>query len=111
MIGQEEKTVLVAARTDTCTGLQMLHFDVHHDHRYRIKGKEQVARTRTLICNASFKQNVGHLGTEIAVCVVHGHNRTMKMEWPKVLDHLLTASQRSWYSTTSSSSQGTLTWR
>ena len=39
-----------------------------------------------MICKVGFKQNVGHLGKEIVVCVVHGHNRTMKMEWPTVLE-------------------------
>ena len=34
-----------------------------------------------LTCRAGFKQNVGHLGTEIVVCGVHGHNRTMKLEF------------------------------
>ena len=37
-----------------------------------------------MACTAGFKQNVGHLGKEITVCVVHGHYKTMKLEWPSV---------------------------
>ena len=39
-----------------------------------------------MVCTAGFKQNVGHLGKVIAVCVVHGHYKTMKMEWPSVFE-------------------------
>ena len=31
-----------------------------------------------LVCKIGFTQNIGHLGKEIVVCGVHGHNRTMK---------------------------------
>ena len=43
-----------------------------------------MAVTRTMIAKVTFKQNIGHLGRDIVVCGVHGHNRTMKLEWPQV---------------------------
>ena len=46
-----------------------------------------MATTRLLVCNVGFKQNVGYLGKNIAVCVVHGHARTMKMEWMEPYEH------------------------
>jgi hypothetical protein len=38
-----------------------------------------------LVCRVGLKQNVGHLGKTLVVCGVHGHNRTMKFEWPQAL--------------------------
>ena len=32
-----------------------------------------------------FKQNIGHIGQEVVVTGVHGHNRTMKFLWPECL--------------------------
>jgi len=56
---------------------------VHHDHRYKFKGKEKVAKSRFLTCKVFFKQNIGHLGKDFVVCGVHGHYKTMKIEWPE----------------------------
>ena len=39
-----------------------------------------------MICKVSFKQNVGHIGTDVVVAGVHGHYRTMKHEWPSALN-------------------------
>ena len=32
-----------------------------------------------MVCTLTWKQNVGHLGNKIVVCVAHGHRKTMKM--------------------------------
>ena len=82
--------MLVAARTDTCTDLELPEYEVHDDHRYKEKGRENIARSRMLFCRAGFKQNIGHCGKEIVVCGVHGHNRTMKCEWHNVLEQFWT---------------------
>jgi hypothetical protein len=79
--GDEESAILVAARRDNTTALEMLHHEVHPDHPYKEKKKNKMARSRMLVCKVSFKQNIGHLGKDIVVCGVHGHYRTMKMEW------------------------------
>ena len=38
-----------------------------------------------MIAKVTFKQNIGHMGQEIVVAGVHGHNRMMKYEWPQAL--------------------------
>ena len=81
---ERETAVLVAARKDNTDSLVSLEYDVHDDHDYKEKKKTKTARSRTLVCRVGFKQSVGHLGREIVVCGVHGHYRTMKMEWPTV---------------------------
>ena len=86
--GSEESGVLVAARKDNTLFLECLDYEVHDDHTYKEKGKLKQARSREMVCKIGFKQNIGHLGTEIVVCGVHGHNRTMKFEWPQVLREL-----------------------
>ena len=82
---ESEAAVLIAARKDNTTFLECLEYEVHHDNDYKEKGKTRKARSRMLVCRVGFKQNVGHLGKELAVCGVHGHNRTMKFEWPQAL--------------------------
>lgn len=82
--GNEELVVLIARRTDNISTLECLKYEVHDGHHYKKKGKNNMARSRLLICEVVFKQNIGHLGEEIVVCGVHGHNRTMKLEWPQV---------------------------
>jgi len=85
--GNEEKSaVLIAARKDNCSYLQLLDYDVNPDHPYRTKGKDKMATTRTLICQVGFKQNVGHIGKDAVVCGVHGHSMTMRCQWPTVLE-------------------------
>ena len=82
--GKEQSSVLIAARKDTCWSLNLLSWDIHNDHKYKEKKTDKVARTRTLVCNADFRQNVGHLGTNIVVAGVHAHHKTMTREWPTV---------------------------
>ena len=83
--GNEESACLIAARKDTCTGLDSLDYTIHHDHPYREKGKDKMAKSRFLTCKVSFRQNIGHVGKEVVVLAVHGHFRTMKFEWPSAL--------------------------
>jgi hypothetical protein len=79
--GAETAALLVAARKDNTTALALLKYEAHSDHDYTEKGKVKTARSRMIVCKVSFKQNIGHLGTDIVVCGAHGHYRTMKMEW------------------------------
>jgi hypothetical protein len=83
--GNEESAVLIAARTDVASSLKCLLSEVHNDHAYKEKGKPKMARSRIAIVEVEFKQNVGYLGKKIVVAGVHGHNRTMKMEWAEAL--------------------------
>jgi hypothetical protein len=84
--GSEPQTaVLIAARKDTCNGLKCIEYNPHIDHNYRANGKNKRAITRSLVCEVSFKQNIGHLGKSIMVCGVHGNFMTMKCKWPDVL--------------------------
>jgi hypothetical protein len=88
--GQEpQAAVLIAARKDNTSFLQLLDYDVNEDHAYREQKKDKMARSRILTCRVGFKQNIGHLGKEIVVCGVHGHCKTMKFEWPAVLNAFL----------------------
>ena len=80
----EKSGVLIAARKNNTSGLVDLFNEIHQDHPYLEKGKKKMAVTRTMIAKVTFKQNIGHLGRDIVVCGVHGHNRTMKLEWPQV---------------------------
>ena len=81
---EEDSAVLIAARKDNCSYLQLLDYDVNPDHGYRAQGKDKMATTRTLICRVGFKQNVGHIGRDVVACGVHGHSMTMKCEWSTV---------------------------
>jgi len=83
--GDEPVTaLLVAARTNTCSGIALLEYNVDCDHEYTVKKKQKQARSRTMVCEVAFKQNVGHLGKNIVVAGHHGHNHTMKFMWPEV---------------------------
>ena len=81
--GNEKTSVLVGARKDNCEYVSLKEWVLLEDHPYKQDGKPCMATSRLMVCNVGFKQNVGHLGTVIPVCVVHGHSRTMKMEWKK----------------------------
>ena len=83
--GEEECAILIGARKDNTTSIELLEYHVSDDHGYNEKGKPKMARTRTMIAKIQFKQHVGHLGKEIVVAGVHGHYRTMKYEWPAAL--------------------------
>ena len=82
--GRDESAVLIAARKDIAYSLECLHHEISEDHPYTEKGKNKMARTRMMVCKIGFKQNIGHLGKDITVGGVRGHNRTMKIEWPQV---------------------------
>ena len=81
--GNEPKNaILIAARKDTCAGMQMLgNYEVFKDHEYQEKGKLNHARSRIMVCAVQFKQNIGHLGKEIVFLGTHGNFRTMKFMW------------------------------
>ena len=70
--GNEDSASLIACRTDNTSSLECLKYEVYGDHYYKEKGKNNMARSRLLICEVVFKQNIGHLGKEIVVCGVHG---------------------------------------
>ena len=80
---EPDAAVLIAARKDVSTGVQLLDYEVYDDHQYMQRSVRKWARSRQLVVRIGFKQNVGHLGTDIVVCGVHGHYRTMKREWPQ----------------------------
>ncbi len=82
--GNENSAILIAARKDVTTNLNMLDYEVSDDHPYVERGTGKQARSRVLVCQVLFKQNIGHIGKDIVVAGVHGHNRTMKFEWPEV---------------------------
>ena len=86
---EEQAAVLIAARKDNTTFLDLLDYDVNDDHSYREKKVNKMARSRILTCKVGFKQNIGHLGKEIIVCGVHGHHKTMKFEWADALHAFL----------------------
>jgi hypothetical protein len=77
---EEAAAVLIAARKDVTTGIEMLMHQVHDDHAFHIKGRRKMVRLRILVGMIHFEQNIGHLGTDIVVGGVHGHHRTMKRE-------------------------------
>jgi hypothetical protein len=81
--GNEESAILIAARTDNTTGIELLEYFVSNDHDYTEKGKKKQARSRIIVGKVYFKQNVGHIGKEVVLAGVHGHYRTMKHEWPQ----------------------------
>ena len=81
---EEDAAVLIAARKDNCTYVELLDYDLNFDHDYREKQKVKQAYTRMLSCKVGFKQNVGHLGKSLNCMGVHGHCRTMKMQWKEV---------------------------
>ena len=81
-VDSRSPAVLIAARKDNTTSLEVLLYEVNDDHAYMARGTPRPARSRMMVCRAGFKQNVGHLGKDVVVCGVHGHYRTMKMEWP-----------------------------
>ena len=82
--GNEETAVLIAVRKDVANSLELLFQEIHDDHHYKVRGKEKLVRTRTLVCKVNFKQNIGPLGKDIVVPGLRPHYRTMMMEWPAV---------------------------
>ena len=82
--GNEDEAILAAARKDTAAGLECLLYEVNEDHQYKEKGKDKMARSRSMVVQYKSKQMVGHLGTDINVMVSHGNNHTMRLTWRKV---------------------------
>jgi len=78
---EDGKSILIAARKDTCSRLEVLKYDCHDDHRYRFQRRERMARTRIMVARITFKQNIGHIGKEVVVAGVHGSQMTMKIQW------------------------------
>ena len=85
--GSEVTSVLIACRKDVTTGLECLLFDVNEDHPYREKKKAKIARTKTIIGKATFKQNIGHIGKDIVVAAVHLNCRTARVLWKDAWDN------------------------
>ena len=81
---EDDTGVLIACRTDNTLGLDLLWDEVHLDRMYKERGHTKPAVTKTMVCEVLFKQNVGHLGTKIPICVSHMNNHTAKGEWPEV---------------------------
>ena len=81
---EKDSAILAAARKDTAVGLECLLYDPHEDHSYRERGKDKMARSRSMVVQYKSKQMVGHLGTDINVMVSHGNNHTMRLTWRKV---------------------------
>jgi endonuclease/exonuclease/phosphatase family metal-dependent hydrolase len=84
--GDEESSVLIGARTDVCSALELLDFEVHHDHKFRANQKDKMARTRIIVAKVTFKQNIGHIGHEVVVANVHYHYMTAKQTFPAVAE-------------------------
>ena len=59
---EKEAAVLIGARKDNCSYLNLLDYHVNLDGRYTQNKKEKRSKTRMLTCKVGFKQNVGHLG-------------------------------------------------
>ena len=78
--GNEESSILVAARVDTAVAVESLEYHVSKDFEYTEKGNPKTARSRILAAKATMRQSVGHIGSEIKVIGAHGNMRTMKFE-------------------------------
>jgi hypothetical protein len=79
--GNEDAGILIASRKDNTTGCHKLHNEVNEDHPYKERGVNKMAKSRMMVCRVTFKQNIGHIGKDLVVMGVHGHYRTMKIEW------------------------------
>jgi len=79
---EEEGAVLIAARMDNTTRMEMLgDYEIYNDKDYTDSGKQKQALSRSMVCRIYFKQNVGHIGRSVVVCGVHGNYNTMKWRW------------------------------
>ena len=84
---EPEAAMLIAAREDNCTYLELLKYDKHLDQTYKDNRKEtRPAWSRMLVCKVGFKQNVGHFGKSLTAMGVHGNARTMKIMWRSAYD-------------------------
>ena len=63
-------------RSAVADGMELLMWERRHEGNYKGKGKRQKqmkAYTRTLMAKIMLKQNVGYMGKELRVAVVHLH--------------------------------------
>ena len=75
----------MAVRKDVATGIELLFRKVNPDFPYKKHGKDNMARTRTMVCAVFYKQNLGHIGKRLVVMGVHGHALTMENYKPWAL--------------------------
>ena len=74
--------IVMAARKNVCVRAQALDCHAWEDGHWNKNGKKKTATTKALVCEFTWKQNIGHLGRNIVVMAVHGHYRTMNMLFP-----------------------------
>ena len=84
--GTELCSTLIAVRRNNASSLELLYWHRNDDRTYIEKGRKKIARSRTMVCRATMKQNVGHIGTEVNICTTHLNNRTAKKEWAAVAE-------------------------
>ena len=83
---EDDAALLMAVRKDVATGIEVLFHKVNADFPYRAKARWNTARTRTMVCAVSYKQNLGHIGKRLVAMGVHGHALTMKNVNPWALE-------------------------
>ena len=80
--GEEQSSVLCAARTDTTNKLELKDFRVSKDFTYTEKKNavtKRSATSRALVAEVTFKQSVGHLGDTVTFMAAHGNMRTRNL--------------------------------
>ena len=70
-----------AARKNVCHMIQCLECHAWVDGEWNQGGKKKATITKVSVCAFTWKQNIGHLGKRIQVMGVHGHYRTMNMQF------------------------------
>ena len=66
----------MAVRSAVADGMELFMWERRYEGNYKGKGKRQKQRkayARTLMGNIMLKQNVGYMGKEMRVAVVHFH--------------------------------------
>ena len=73
--GNEETSNLLAVRTAVADGMELLLWERKHEGYYksRNKQKQMKAYTRILLAKIMLKHNVGYMGKEMRVALVHCH--------------------------------------
>ena len=69
--------VIMAARVDNCETIQLLEAAHWVDSTKMERGKLKEPRTKAMVCEFVWRQNVGHVGKTQRLCGVHGLNHTM----------------------------------
>ena len=86
-MGEESKgAILMAVRKNVCENIECVYSDSWVDGIWNVKGKNNTATTRVMVCKFTWKQNIGHLGKDVTVMGVHGHYRTMNMLFNKTVN-------------------------